>query len=110
MIQEPIVMIDYIGDLLNGQLIITDGVPLVGLYMVSGMIYSTQNIILSFDQGVNDKTGALLFRLSDITNILAGVARGIDFPINSKFGRIIIANLSGANTTIEVFFSARAYE
>jgi len=107
---EPIVIIDYVGQIANGQFIATDGVPSVGLTFVYGMIWSSQEVTIDFQQGINDTTGSFIFRHSVLDNVPANTAIAREYPVSGKYCRVVITNSSGTPADVEVFFCARYQE
>lgn len=110
MIQEPVVVLDYVGTINTGQFVATDGVPIVGQCLIYGMVYSSQIVTLDLQQGINDNLGSFVYRHSKMTTVLAGSGTAIEFPVHGKYCRIVITNSSGFSADVEAFFCARPYE
>jgi hypothetical protein len=110
MIQEPVTLFDYCGALLNGASLNSNGTPIIGLTMASGLVYSTQEVTLTLKQGVAEHLGAFAYRHERDIVVPAGGCRGVEFPIFGKYCSLEIANASGVDAYIEVFFCVRSRE
>ena len=110
MIQTPVVLMDYCGTIADGTSANTVGVPIIGLTMASGLIYSDRAVTLIMKQGVSEHTGAFVYRHTRNIAIPAGECRAIEFPVFGKYCSLEIANASGGLATVEVFFSIRKQE
>lgn len=100
------VLIDYC-DTLAHAANKSEWIPCAGNDEIKGMIYSSQDITVSIDQGCKDKGGAYTYRHNQIFTVLAGATEGRRFPIFGKFIKLTINNNSGNPSAIECFFGCR---
>lgn len=110
MIQTPITLIDYLGNIADGSFIATNGLPVLGLNMAQGLIYSDRDVVFKIKQGINEQVGGFLYRHVREIDVTAGEGKLIEFPICGKYLSLEIENSSGAVAYVEAFFSARAFE
>lgn len=110
MIQTPITLLDFVGNIADGAFIATNGIPVLGLNMAQGMVYSDRDVVFKIKQGINEQVGGFLYRHIREIDVVATEGKLIEFPICGKYLSLEIENSSGAVAYVEAFFSVRAYE
>jgi hypothetical protein len=85
---------------------IEDEAAIAGRTMIYGMIYSSANVVLDIDQGVNDSGGIKQYRYNQSFPIVAGVAKAIEVPVVGTFAR---ARVTG-NADVEIYIAVRGFE
>jgi len=108
-IQFPVTAIEYIDTLANNSSTSSE-LPCLGFTLLYGFIYSSQNISLKVETGVNDKSSSLVYRDTVSISVAAGTPEKIEIPIVAKFIKITIENTSGSDADIEALFQLRPYE
>jgi len=119
-IQEPVIVLDYIGNIANGAFIETQdveelnpllrGIPCVGMMQIYGSVFSTQNVTVDISQGVADTAGTLIYDVPPVNfAVLAGTGVPRIVPIVGKFVKVRVSNASGFVANVRTFFVVRAY-
>jgi len=104
--QKPIILLDYGGNIANGGNI-SDEIACIGLTLCYGIVYSSQSVILTIQQGVFDNP--ITYRDTETFIISAGVARKLEVPIVGKFIKATITNSSGVLALVESLFQCRGF-
>lgn len=107
--QTPVIILDYNGVIPHGQIVESDPVPLVGRFVLTGMVMSDKNLTLTIKQGCGDTKGTIVYQNNpQVFPILAGVDFLIETRLFGKFVDIILENDSPTdNANANSFFTAR---
>lgn len=109
MLQEPIVIMDFINPMIPAAVQNAEA-PCVGHVLLYGMAYSDAPVTVTISQGVNDRAGALLYRHNVVIAVAAGIAQVFQVPISGKFIRTRVENTGPGIANVEVFTLIRSFE
>jgi len=104
--QKPIVIFEYNESIAIGATYSGNGIPVVGLTRIVGMIYTDKLVNLIVSQGCNNKGGILRYRNVRSYSIQPLTCEPREFKIFGKFVKIEIENISGSVAEIDSFFQA----
>ena len=109
MLQEPVIIQDFIGNLAPGANESSEDIPCVGQVLVYGLAYSDAAATLEISQGVNDLGGVKQYRHTVSIPIAALTAEPFQVLVYGKFVKTnIVAGLGAAN--VEVFAALRSLD
>jgi hypothetical protein len=105
--QRPLIALDQDGLVLGkGYTLTGETIAVVGYRYLQGKIYSDLDVNLIVQEGVvHNAAGVVNWRWSNTINILAGIARKLNFTVDGKYLRLNIQNFNLFSADIEAFFA-----
>ncbi len=101
MIDEPVVIHEFYDGIALGESEESEGVPVVGFNVISGLIHSDGHCKLTIWQGINDTGGTLQYRYPKEMEI-NNDSQPVEIEIFGKFVKATIENLDDAIDGIDV--------
>jgi len=112
MIQEPVVIMDFVGNIANGatELSSTHPTPIDGNVLIYGIVTSNNDVTVYIDMGIDDQSGLpAVYDYSRSFPVLAGTAEERNYPLAGKFARMRVENLSGFIAAVKIHFKMRSH-